>query len=502
MFDVVIIGSGLGGLSCAAILSREGMKVCVLEKNRQFGGSLQIFSRDKVIFDTGVHYIGGMNPGQNLYQYFNYFGLSKNLRLHKLDEDGFDHISFRNDPVVYKHAQGYDRFMDTLCSYFPEERNAIIAYCRRIQEICDAFPMYRIQEGKKDLFNADFLTIDTSAYLNSITSNQKLRNVLAGSNPLYAGEADKTPLYVHALVVNSYIESAYRCVDGSGQISKLLVEQIKANGGEVFNYAQGVKFHFKQDKIDSIELQDGRRIEGRNFISGIDIHKTLDMIEPGFIRAAYRNRIYSLENSTSVFILYLVLEKGSLPYFNHNLYHYHDDNVWSSINYKKESWPESFSVFPQYSSKNPSDCDSIIVMAYMHYIEVEQWKDTVNIIPNHRQDRGASYEDFKEDRSQKLIKALEQRMPGIKSKIVSYYSSTPLTYRDYIGTRDGTLYGIKKDYRDPLKTFITPRTKISNLLLTGQNLNLHGVLGVTVSSVVTCSELLGRDYLLSKIRNA
>ena len=69
-FDAVIIGSGLGGLESAYILAKEGLKVCVLEKNRQFGGNLQIFVRDKAIFDTGIHYIGGLDKGQNLYQYF------------------------------------------------------------------------------------------------------------------------------------------------------------------------------------------------------------------------------------------------------------------------------------------------------------------------------------------------------------------------------------------------------------------------------------------------
>ncbi len=99
-----------------------------------------------------------------------------------------------------------------------------------------------------------------------------------------------------------------------------------------------------------------------------------------------------------------------------------------------------------------------------------------------------------------MIDALEERLPGIRSKIQSYTTASPLTYRDYIGSRDGTLYGIIKDYNEPLKSFITPRTKVSNLLLTGQNLNLHGIMGVTVSAVVTCSEILGQAYLIDKIK--
>lgn len=93
-YDVVIAGSGLGGLVSALILAKEGHSVCVLEKNNQYGGNLQTFVRDKTIFDTGVHYISGLSEGQNLYQYFKYLGIMDDLKLKKLDEDGFDIITF------------------------------------------------------------------------------------------------------------------------------------------------------------------------------------------------------------------------------------------------------------------------------------------------------------------------------------------------------------------------------------------------------------------------
>ncbi|MGZ4037660.1 MAG: phytoene desaturase family protein, partial [Bacteroidia bacterium] len=75
------------------------------------------------------------------------------------------------------------------------------------------------------------------------------------------------------------------------------------------------------------------------------------------------------------------------------------------------------------------------------------------------------------------------------------------TYRDYIGSTDGTSYGFAKDFRLPMSSFFTSRTKIKNLLITGQNLNLHGVLGVTISAVATCSEIFGHPYLINKIKS-
>ncbi|HRT53799.1 MAG TPA: FAD-dependent oxidoreductase, partial [Flavobacteriales bacterium] len=110
-FDVVIVGAGLGGLQCAVTLAREGMSVCVLEMNQQLGGSLQVFSRNKTVFDTGVHYIGGLEPGQNLHRYFSYYGIMDKLKLRRMDMDAFDVVELQGDPEQYPHAQGWDNFV-------------------------------------------------------------------------------------------------------------------------------------------------------------------------------------------------------------------------------------------------------------------------------------------------------------------------------------------------------------------------------------------------------
>jgi all-trans-retinol 13,14-reductase len=140
-------------------------------------------------------------------------------------------------------------------------------------------------------------------------------------------------------------------------------------------------------------------------------------------------------------------------------------------------------------------------MAYMRFDEVKKWENTFNTV-SQEESRGDDYEEFKRVKSEKLFDLVETKFPGFKAAIKSYYAATPLSMRDYIGTDDGSLYGIVKDYREPMRTFISPRTKIPNLLLTGQNLNLHGVLGVTVSAVLTCSEILGSKNLIEKVRNA
>jgi all-trans-retinol 13,14-reductase len=501
-FDVAIIGSGLGGLECGYILAKEGYKVCILEKNRQFGGNLQIFVRDRAIFDTGIHYIGGLAEGQNLNRYFKYFGLMDKLKLKRLDMDGFDVISFSGHEKEYRHAQGYDNFIEVLSRAFPKERKALVEYCDRIREVTMHFPLYNLRLGEKDILNTKIFEIKARDYINSVTKDVMLQNVLAGSNPLYAGNGDTTPLYVHALVVNTYIESSWKCVDGGSQIATHLVKSVKKMGGIVRNYARVSKIMCDENTAQYAELESGERIFAKTFISNIPPADTLDLLENSRIRPAYRHRIRELKNTISVFTLNIVMKEDAFPYLNHNVYHYAQQDVWNENHYKEDKWPTSYALFTPYTSRSETYADSIALMSYMKYDEVRKWEHIRNTIPKEQRHRGDDYDAFKQRKSEKLIGFIEEKFPGIRGQIKSHYASTPLTFRDYIGVRDGSMYGIEKDAGDPLKSFISPRLKVENVLLTGQNLNMHGVLGVTVSAVLTCSHLLGTEYLLEKINSA
>jgi all-trans-retinol 13,14-reductase len=498
-YDVVIIGSGLGGLACGAILAREGQTVCVLEKNKQIGGTLQTFVRDRIIFDSGVHYVGGLGEGQNLNRLFKFLGIMDKMKLRKLDTN-FDGIIFKGDPKIYWYGQGYDNFINTLVKDFPEEKEAIVKYCNAIKEVCLKFPLYNLRAG--EFFEkVDILEIETKTFIESLTSNVKLQNILAGTNLLYGGVPNKTPFYVHALVINSYIESSWRFVDGGSQIARALTREIISRGGKLVKHAKVVKLKEEDGKIAYALTESGEEVRGKLFISNIHPTKTMEITESDLIKKVYRNRIKSLENSISTFYLNIVMKENAFKYANHNYYYFVETDVWSVVNYAPENWPNGFALFFSASSKSKEYADGVTLMTYMRYEDVKKWEHTFNTVSN-EVSRGEDYEEFKKTKAEQLLAMVEERFPGFNAAIKSYYVATPLSVRDYIGTDDGTLYGVVKDYKEPMRTFISPRTKIPNLFLTGQNLNLHGVLGVTMSAAVTCSEILGRDYIIEKIRNA
>jgi all-trans-retinol 13,14-reductase len=500
-YDIIIIGSGMGGLICGDVLSREGYKVCVLEKNKQIGGCLQTYARDKVVFDSGVHYLGGLSKGQNLYQIFKYLGLMDKLKLQQLDIDVFDKIIIDNDDKEYIFAQGYENFISRLLVDFPDEEKALREYCDKIKYVCSRFPLYNLRSGGEYSEKESVLEIDTKTFIESITGNKKLQTVLAGNNSLYAGQPDKTPFYVHSLILNHYIESSWKCVDGGSQIGHIMAKNIRRRGGVIHRNSEVKRIVEENGRIHFAELANGVRMYADTFISNMHPVKTLEITETDLIKNIYRKRLKSLENSVSSFTINIVFKKDSFKYFKYNYYCHKDGHVWTVADYTEENWPLGYAIFVCATSKGTAYAEGMSVLTYMKYDEVKEWEHTFNTV-SAINSRGETYDAFKKRKAEKLLDEVEKKFPGFRNSIKAYYTATPLSFRDYIGNDDGSLYGIVKDYKDPLRTFISPRTKVPNLFFTGQNLNMHGILGAAMSGLVTCTAIMGNDSIIDKIRNA
>jgi all-trans-retinol 13,14-reductase len=498
-FDALIIGTGMGGLVCGNILAREGYRVCMVEKNRQLGGCLQVYVRDKVIFDSGVHYLGGLDKGQNLYQIFKWLGLMEKLRLERMDP-AFDRILIGSGEKEYRIMQGYEAFEKELIREFPEEGDALRKYMRTIRETCDRFPLYRLQlEGDVEK-KEETMKCSAKQFIESITKNVRLRAVLAGNNMLYAGSGDATPLYVHALTVDSYMESAWRVMDGGSQITNILAQNIRESGGLIIKNRQVKKLNNDKNHITEALLSDGSVIHAENFISNTSPANTYRMTDSSLIRPATRKRAEGLQHTISAFILNIVFKKNHFPYFRHNYYYQSPGSLWEMDNYDEKNWPLGYAIYLTPGTIN-GFAKGMTIFAYMRYDEVKPWAASFNTISS-KQNRGASYESFKNEKKEQLLNRVEERFPELRKSILHSYTATPLSFRDYIGSDDGNLYGSAKDYQHPMGTLISPKTRISNLFLTGQYLNLHGILGTSISGLITAMAVTNKNDFIEKIRNA
>ena len=495
--SVIIIGGGIGGLFCGAILSKEGYDVKVFEQHYKIGGGLHHFKRGDVEFETGMHVIGTFQQGGALNKICSYLGIMDKLSIRPTDEDCFELFQIGSDNKIYRYAKGAERFIETLAADFPEEKENIRRYVQAMRDIVSEVKMFNLEisDYTTAQHSPEFM-ISVGDFINSFTENEKLRAVLALSNPLYGGEQYSTPAYIHAIISLLYIEGAARFVGGSQQLADALVDLIKQNGGEVFTRKGVTHIEITDKQIDYIQTIDGEQHCADWYISAIHPSAMFKLMDTSKIQRSYWQRIDSIPNSYSAFTLYIVFKPETFPYMNYTGYYIDDySQVWAHGAYSPEEFPNGMMYLTPPVTMNDKYAQKMIVNCIMNFDTVRQWENTT--VGN----RGEDYKAFKTHCKERIIAKLEKIFPDIRACIKSTYSATPLTIRDFYNQKEGALYGVKKDCNNIMRSHIMVRTKLKNLLLSGQNLNLHGMVGTPLTSINTCAELLGFEYLLNKINN-
>ena len=488
---VIIIGSGFGGLSCGAVLAKNGYDVTVLEQGHQIGGCLQCFVRKGVKFETGMHFIGSAAPGQTIDSIFHYLEVSDKVRLSRLDDDCYNVISIGGKE--YPMASGRENFISRLAAFFPDQLTNLERYFDAVEKVAAASSIHSLRQGDADdTVNQESLTRSVNDVIESIITNPVLAEVLVGDLPLYAAQRDKTPFATHAFIRDFYDQSAYRVEGGSDRIAAALASTIRRYGGDVVTDHKVTDILCDDSRATGVRLKDGEELSADYIISGIHPIRTLELLDTKLIRPAYRSRVNAMPQTTSCFTVYLHFRKDTVEYMNHNYFAY-EASPWDCEDYNEATWPKGWLYMHFCTHDGQRFAESGQVISYMNIREMERWAGS------RVGRRGAGYEEFKHAKAEKLLRSLEQHFPGIRENIEDYYTSTPLTYLDYTGTAEGSMYGIAKDIHLGAGCRVSHRTRVPNLFLTGQNVNSHGLLGTMVGTMLTCSELVPAGEIYRQI---
>ena len=494
MKTAVIIGGGLGGLFTGAILSREGLKVTVLEKNKTIGGGLQSFRRFGEVFDTGMHVVGGMGPNGNIMRICRYLGIADKVNLRAVDPECSDVLYFAEDKAVYRLKCGKKGFIESLSHYFPNERGNIEAYVKAIFDIVGSIDLFNIRPSRPDLtLQADMFLMSANDFIASYIRDRRLCSVIAYINPFYGGRRDETPAYIHAIINVLYIEGTYRFEGGSSRFAHLLESVITDAGGEVISN-DAVKWVEVNDRhVDYVLTHSGKKYAGDSYVSAIHPCTLFNIISAGAFPKSYINRLNSIPNAYSAFSLYIKLKDNSFPYIDHSEYYMtRYDDIWEFGNREKD-WPLGFLLMTPPEKNQGATSNKIIVTAPMLFDDVLKWENTTV------GKRGENYERWKKDRAGQLLAMIEELHPGINELIEGVNTASPLTIRDFYGVKGGAISGFSKDCRNVALSQVPVVTKVRNLFLTGQNINLHGFCGVPLTAINTCEAILGQNYVIRRI---
>lgn len=492
---VIIIGSGLGGLSCGVILAKNGYHVTVLEQSAQVGGCLQCFCRRGAKFETGMHFIGSASQGQTLDQLMTYLEIKQDVIMSQLDPTCYDIIALDGD--YFSFANGRDAFVEQLSERFPAQRDNLVKYYDLIEKIAGASTLHSFKHAESEsAINTEYQLRSINEVIEGLITDPLLARVLVGNLPLYAGERGKTPFSTHAFIMDFYNQSAFRFVGGSDKVASSLQRTILKYGGQVLINSKATRILCDEKHATGVEVNESQLLEADIVISDAHPIRTFELIDSKLIRPAFRGRINSMPQTVGCFTVYIEFNENTVPYLNSNFYGYNFGTPWNCEKYDETTWPKGYLYMHLCHKPNPIYAHTGVILSYMQMQDVEQWKETTS---GHR---GDDYEQFKRDKAELLIKSLERHFPNLRSNIKHYYTSTPLTYFDYTGTENGSMYGIAKDVRLGASNHVPHRTRIPNVFQTGQNINSHGMLGVLVGTIVTCSEILSAQKIHQQIINS
>ena len=495
MKKCIIIGSGLGGLSTGVILAKNGYEVTILEQAKQIGGCLQCFQRNGAKFETGMHFVGSLDDGEVLSNYFNFLGIKDKVEVSRMDTSSYNTISLNGER--FSIANGHEQMIESLSERFPKEKDNLRRFWQLVDTVAQESPYYDLNRIDRNAqLDLRLFTTSINEVIDEVISDPTLRNVLVGDMSLYAAQRDRTPFSTYAFVSNFYNKSAFRFVGGSDNLAKALAEVIKENGGKIYTGCRVVRAHSNNGSVTSVELENGELLEGDVFISDVHPMQLSSMFTGKELRPSFYSRIESIKNTPSVFSLFLKFKPGALQYMNTNFYGYSCDSPWDMENYDDTSWPRGYLYMHHCHEKEQKYAKSGVILAYMLADELSEWAQTTI------GKRGQSYEDFKREKAEKLLDAVERDFPGLRSYIEEYYTATPLTYRDYTMSPGGSMYGMAKDITLGLAGRVSYKTKLPNFFLVGQNINAHGILGVMVGTLNVCSALLGEDIIRKQMLEA
>lgn len=503
-YDALVIGSGMGGLTTAALLSDLGWKVCVLEQHYTAGGYTHSYERQGYEWDVGVHYIGDVGAKTRTRRMFDYLTAGQ-LQWAPMDDE---YDRFYVGDKVFNAMAGRTGFRDNLVRQFPAEEAAIDRYMALLSEVgraLSAFGMARVMKPWQRRLarpflkwkTPDFMYRNTYDVLSELTDDQDLIAVICGQWGDMGLPPKQSVFMVHAMIARHYLYGGFYPVGGSWKIADYIIPKIQAPGGEVFTYANVEQILVEDGEVRGVRMSDGHVIQCPVVISSAGVDNTFARLLPTeLVRSkGYELSMREVQPSIGHLCLYIGLQGTAdelgLPKTNFWIYPHNDyDKAVADFRADPASaFPVVYISFP--SAKDPEYLDrhpgtaTIEIVAPAPYELFEQWKGST------WGKRGEDYESLKARLSERLLQRLYDKLPQIEGKIDYYELSTPLSTEWFSAYQHGELYGLDHTPERLQQDWLTPRTRIPGLWLTGQDILTCGVTGAMMSGLLTVIAMVG-----------
>ena len=502
-YDAIVIGSGLGGLATAALLSKiDGKRVLVLERHWVAGGFTHTFKRPGGYrWDVGVHYVGSMAEGGAERQLFDFISDGKlgwTPMVEPFEKFVYPDFTFE----VYGERE---RFRADLIERFPRERRGIDRYLSDVEKGLRFMGVRGVARSARwplrtslELATVPYRNLSlqtTAAYLARQIADPKLRALLVSQWGAYGLPPSKSAFGLHALLTRHYMNGGYYPTGGSRQLAATIIPVIEAGGGEVVTSTEATEIVVHRGRAVAVATKNSRgEVETYRapvIVSGVGAYNTYGkLLRPGAHSTNLAPLLDLAQQAPTTMVAYIGFRddprKLGFAGENHWIsesYDHEHHATGAGLGEGRAEW--CYLSFPSLKSGQEETVHTAEIMAFVGRESFERWSDS------RWMKRGGDYGELKESIADGLLSLVERHYPGFRAMVDHVEVSSPLSVEHFTSSPFGAVYGLPatpERFREPL---CSARTSIDNLFLTGSDAFMYGVLGAALSGAVTTGAVRG-----------
>jgi all-trans-retinol 13,14-reductase len=469
--DVVVIGSGFGGLSTSILLARLGFQVTLVEREAKPGGCLRSYTREGVDCPVGVHYIGAAAPREVLGDFFDLLGVRPALKLRRLGASGvIDRYVF--DDEVFALPDTIEKFEASLSRRFPEAPAAVSF----VVGMCRAAMAGLYTDAPRSLPTPP-ITKNAAEFLADKNLPARLLDILAVQGFLLGANLSDCPASFLSIVTASLLMSAWELGCTGSTMADALADCAHEAGVKVIVGDPVTAVDIENGGVSGVRLQSGGLVPAAAVVAGIHPKILAQLLPPQAYPASYREGLARLEETEGILCVVALVDEKHHPAADHNLFRL-----------RGQPRDRLEGVYAQLRPSGVPGSTRLTILRESAYADWSAWYDT------HTGKRGPAYRAEKARLAQiALAEAAEIMGPIHGARIIDTW--TPLSLRDWVGAPQGGTYGVRHSIRDGLDYLVMSRPPLDRLYLVGQNAIAPGLLGVSMGVLRVVGMLAGREAL-------